>query len=97
MPARLFPGPFPSWDDYRYFLATSEAGSFTKAASDLGVTQSTLSRRIDHLEQQLGVMDLTALTMCMENKIPVIVFDFKQAGNIERAVRGEPIGTLVTA
>lgn len=55
MPARLSPGPFPSWDDYRYFLATSEAGSFTKAAGDLGVTQSTLSRRIEHLEQQLGV------------------------------------------
>jgi DNA-binding transcriptional LysR family regulator len=55
MPARLSPGPFPSWDDYRYFLATSKAGSFTKAASDLGVTQSTLSRRIEHLEQQLGV------------------------------------------
>lgn len=55
MPARLSPGPFPSWDDYRYFLATSEAGSFTKAANDLGVTQSTLSRRIDHLEHQLGV------------------------------------------
>lgn len=55
MPARLSPGPFPSWDDYRYFLATSEAGSFTKAADDLGVTQSTLSRRIEHLEQQLGV------------------------------------------
>ncbi len=55
MPARLSPGPFPSWDDYRYFLATSEAGSFTKAANDLGVTQPTLSRRIEHLEQQLGV------------------------------------------
>ncbi len=55
MPARLSPGPFPSWDDYRFFLATSKAGSFTKAASELGVTQSTLSRRIEHLEQQLGV------------------------------------------
>jgi len=55
MPAKLSPGPFPSWDDYRYFLATSEAGSFTKAASNLGVTQSTLSRRIEHLEQQIGV------------------------------------------
>lgn len=55
MPATLSPGPFPSWDDYRYFLATSEAGSFTKAAGNLGVTQSTLSRRIEHLEQQLGV------------------------------------------
>jgi DNA-binding transcriptional LysR family regulator len=48
-------GPFPSWDDYRFFLATSDAGSFTKAAEDLGVTQPTLSRRIEHLEQQLGV------------------------------------------
>ena len=55
MPAKLSPRPFPSWDDYRYFLATSEAGSFTKAASHLGVAQSTLSRRIEHLEQQLGV------------------------------------------
>ena len=55
MPARLSPGPFPSWDDYRFFLATSDAGSFTKAAQDLGVTQPTLSRRIEHLEQQLGV------------------------------------------
>ncbi len=34
MPARLSNGPFPSWDDYRFFLATSEAGSFTKAAKD---------------------------------------------------------------
>lgn len=55
MPAKLSPGPFPSWDDYRFFLATSDAGSFTKAASELGVTQSTLSRRIEHLEQKVGV------------------------------------------
>lgn len=55
MPARLSPGPFPSWDDYRFFLATNDAGSFTKAAKDLSVTQPTLSRRIEHLEQQLGV------------------------------------------
>ena len=54
MPAQLSSGPFPSWDDYRFFLATSDAGSFTKAAKDLGVTQPTLSRRIEHLEQQLG-------------------------------------------
>lgn len=55
MPARLSSGLFPSWDDYRFFLATSEAGSFTKAAGDMGVNQSTLSRRIEHLEHQLGV------------------------------------------
>ena len=58
MPARLSPGPFPGWDDYRFFLATSKAGSLTKAASDLGVTQSTLSRRIEHLEQQLSCVAL---------------------------------------
>jgi uridylate kinase len=42
-------------------------------------------------------MDLTALTMCMEHKLPLIVFDYKVPGNITRAVRGEPIGTLVKA
>ena len=49
------------------------------------------------VEKQLGVMDLTALTMCMEHKLPLIVFDYKVPGNIARAVRGEPIGTLVRA
>ena len=48
------------------------------------------------LERQLGVMDLTALAMCMENHLPVIVFDFKAHGNIRRVVAGENIGTLVT-
>ena len=55
MPAKLSPGLLPSWDDYRFFLAASEAGSFSKAASDLRVAQSTLSRRIEHLEEQLGI------------------------------------------
>lgn len=49
------PGPFPSWDDFRFFLATTNAGSFSRAASDLGVTQPTISRRIENLEQRLGV------------------------------------------
>ncbi len=47
-------------------------------------------------EQQLGVMDLTALTMCMERNLPIVVFDFKTPGNIRRVVKGEPLGTLVT-
>jgi DNA-binding transcriptional LysR family regulator len=51
----LTPEPFPSWDDFRFFLATSKAGSFSKAASQLGVTQPTISRRIESLEQSLGV------------------------------------------
>ena len=49
------PEPFPSWDDFRFFLATTKAGSFSKAASELGVTQPTISRRIESLEQRLGV------------------------------------------
>ncbi|MEM7229935.1 MAG: UMP kinase [Planctomycetota bacterium] len=48
------------------------------------------------VEQQLGVMDLTALTMCMKHDVPVIVFDFKTHGNIRRVIAGEPVGTLVT-
>ncbi len=49
------------------------------------------------LEQKLGVMDLTAMTMCMEHSLPVVVFDFKNPGNIRRAVSREPVGTTVTA
>jgi uridylate kinase len=58
--------------------------------------------RYDHItfgeaiEKKLGVMDLTALTMCMEHDLPVCVFDYKAAGNIRRVVAGERIGTLVT-
>ncbi|MCA9285603.1 MAG: UMP kinase [Phycisphaerales bacterium] len=48
------------------------------------------------VERQLGVMDLTALTMCMEHDLPVCVFDFKSKGNIRRVVGGERIGTLVS-
>lgn len=47
------------------------------------------------LEKQLAVMDLTALTMCQERRIPVVVFDFKSAGSIRRVVEGERLGTLV--
>ena len=48
------------------------------------------------IAKQLRVMDLTALTMCMEHRLPVVVFDFKTPGNIQRVVAGERIGTLVT-
>ena len=44
---------------------------------------------------KLRVMDLTAFTICMENDMPIIVFDISVPGNIKRAVIGEPIGTLV--
>ncbi|MHC4710423.1 MAG: UMP kinase [Planctomycetota bacterium] len=48
------------------------------------------------IEQQLGIMDLTAQTMCMENNLPVIVFDFRTPGNIRRVIAGEDVGTLIS-
>ncbi len=47
------------------------------------------------LGKNLRVMDATAITLCRENALPVIVFDLMAPGNVERVVRGEPIGTLV--
>jgi uridylate kinase len=50
---------------------------------------------LDVLREGYQVMDATAISLCMENKLPIIVFDFGGGGNIRRAVAGEPIGTLV--
>src|SRR5688572_26633824 len=44
---------------------------------------------------QLRVMDLTAITLCMERKIPLVVFNLKKPGNISRVVRGEAVGTKI--
>ncbi len=49
----------------------------------------------EFLRQGLKVMDATAVTLCMENTLPIMVFNMTVAGNIRRAVIGEPIGTLV--
>jgi uridylate kinase len=48
------------------------------------------------LNRRLEVMDSTAITFCMDNALPIIVFDVMEPGNIRRALIGEPIGTLVT-
>ena len=48
------------------------------------------------LNMRLEVMDATALSLCLENKLPIIVFDLQAPRSIERAVMGEPIGTLVS-
>ena len=47
-------------------------------------------------EQNLRVMDPTAIAQCMEHDMPILVFNFKKEGNIERAVNGERIGTLIS-
>lgn len=47
------------------------------------------------LQQRLRVIDSTATSLCMENKIPMVIFDLTQAGNIRRIVLGEKVGTFV--
>ncbi|MEY2786556.1 MAG: hypothetical protein RL277_2768 [Planctomycetota bacterium] len=47
------------------------------------------------LQQGLSVMDGTAITMCMENSLPVIVFNMFEEGNLERVIRGETLGTRI--
>jgi uridylate kinase len=50
---------------------------------------------IDVLSKGLKVMDATAISLCMDNKLPIIVFDLKKTGNIKRVVLGEKVGTVV--
>jgi uridylate kinase len=50
---------------------------------------------MDFLSRELGVMDATAITMCREHDVPIVVFDMTVAGNIVRAIAGEAIGTIV--
>jgi uridylate kinase len=48
-------------------------------------------------KEKLRVMDLSAIEMCEKAKLPILVFNYKKEGNVERAMAGHPIGTLVTA
>jgi len=52
---------------------------------------------IQALNMRVGVMDNTALTLCMDNDLPIIVLDLWQPNAVEQAVLGEPVGTLVSA
>jgi len=62
-----------------------------------------LASRFDHisylqvLEQGLKVMDATAISLCMDNRLPIVVFNLRTPGNIKRAIAGEAVGSLVTA
>jgi uridylate kinase len=49
------------------------------------------------IERSLKVMDATAVTLCMENKLPIVVFNIRQIGNLRRVIMGEPVGTTVPA
>lgn len=50
---------------------------------------------LDFLNKNLRVMDATSISLCMENKVPVIVFNLNLPGNIKKVILGEPIGTIV--
>ncbi len=63
-------------------------------ASDDAVRFEQLSLR-EALSRDLKVMDATAISLCMDNTLPIIVFELLEEGNIRRVVSGEPIGTLV--
>ena len=61
---------------------------------------ATHIKKVSHLEvleRQLKVMDSTAISLCMDNQLPIVVFNLKTDGNIRRAVLGESVGSLVTS
>jgi uridylate kinase len=64
---------------------------------DREATKYTKISYLQVLERQLKVMDATAISLCMDNKLPIVVFNLRQAGNIRRVVLGDPIGTTVSA
>ena len=49
------------------------------------------------LEQRLAVMDATAITTCMDNNLPILIFNLRKQGNMIKAIRGEQIGSLISA
>ena len=79
------------------FKATREEGVYD--ADPRTHPDARVLRRIsylDVLQRGLKVMDATAISLCMENRLPIIVFDLREAGAIVRAVSGAEIGTVVS-
>ncbi len=60
-----------------------------------GAKKFTQLKYIDVLKKGLKVMDATAVSLCMDNKLPIVVFNLNRVGNIKRVVMGEKIGTIV--
>jgi uridylate kinase len=60
-----------------------------------GATRFDRLTYLEVLQRNLKVMDSTAISMCMDNSLPIIVFNLRKPGNIRKAVTGETIGTLV--
>jgi uridylate kinase len=77
--------------------ATKVDGIYT--ADPVKYPDATRYERISYLQvlqDRLQVMDATAISLCMDNKLPIVVFNLRQAGNVRRVIMGEPIGTTVS-
>lgn len=78
--------------------ATKVDGIFTAdPATDPTATRLDALSHRELLERRLHVMDATAVSLCMDNELPIVVFNLTTPGNIRRAVMGEAIGSTVTA
>ena len=78
--------------------ATKVDGVYTADPNkDPSATRYDALTHSEALERRLGVMDSTAMAMCQDNNIPILVFKFKESGNIRRVVEGEQLGTLIHA
>ena len=68
---------------------------FVTTGGDVKETASFLLQ-IAEVQEKLGVMDITAVTLCMDNNIPIAVFNMLEPGNICRMLDGESIGTVIS-
>ena len=78
------------------FKATNVDGVYTAdPKKDKNATKFDEISYIEVLNKKLHVMDSTAITLCMDNNIPILVFDINKKGNLLKAANGEKIGTIV--
>jgi uridylate kinase len=78
--------------------ATSVDGIYTAdPKKDANATKYDQITYMDILQQGLKVMDTTAVSLCMDNSLPMIIFSMRERGNILRVIEGEKLGSLVTA
>jgi uridylate kinase len=64
---------------------------------DAAATKYDTISYLQVLERRLSVMDATAISLCMDNKLPIVVFRLMRAGNLRRVIMGEPVGSTVRA
>ncbi len=77
--------------------ATKVDGIFTAdPLTDPTATRLDSLSHLEVLERRLNVMDATAISLCMDNKLPIVVFNLTTPGNVVRAVMGEAVGSVVT-